>query len=293
MSQSKRWCFTINNYSVAEYESVCGLSASYLVVGKEVGENGTPHLQGFVVFPSNKRIGAVKKLVGNRAHLEVARGTSQQAADYCKKDGDFFEVGVCPESNPGVREKIRWDEVRDNAKKGKFDDIPGDVFIRNYFQLRAIQKDFMVRPSDLDSVCGVWIYGESGVGKSRKARHDYPNSYMKPCNKWWDGFQDEKTVIIDDLDKNHSVLGHHLKIWGDRYAFIAEIKGGARMIRPETIVITSQYSIEDIWSDCETRDALRRRFHVYHMDKRWNPCPNPNPESESLDDILSLLSGDF
>lgn len=122
--------------------------------------------------------------------------------------------------------------------------------------------DYMAPLVELDRCTGIWLTGPSGCGKSRKARVDFPDYYLKAANKWWDGYQDQKNVILEDLGLEHACLGHHLKLWADRYDFIAEVKGSSVRLRPENIVVTSQYRIEDIWQDEATREALKRRFKV-------------------------------
>jgi len=87
------WQFTINNYTNDDLEEVEIVSAqcNYLVYGKEVGENGTPHLQGMLQLKKKKRFSQMKKLL-RRAHFEQCRNPAMLAR-YCKKDGDFVEYG--------------------------------------------------------------------------------------------------------------------------------------------------------------------------------------------------------
>jgi hypothetical protein len=108
MSLAKRWCFTLNNPTGDEKlltsllghaiihdggESIC----SYIVFGEETGAQGTPHLQGYLILRTKRRISFLKDLPGlSRAHWEVARASPKVASDYCKKDGEFHEFGELP-----------------------------------------------------------------------------------------------------------------------------------------------------------------------------------------------------
>lgn len=70
---------------------------------------------------------------------------------------------------------------------------------------------------------------------------------------------------MDDLGTEHECLGQQLKIWSDHYPCILETKGGAMPSLFDWIIVTSQYSIEMIFKEGKTQDALNRRFKVIEM----------------------------
>ncbi len=262
------WCFTLNNYTDAQYEQLRSVECKYLVVGKEVGESGTPHLQGYVYFENALRFDTVKGRLPGEPHIEAQRGSNEQAIAYCKKDAAFEEFGEPPMSQKrkGELNAERWALAKRQAIEGKSEDIDPQIYIQHYSSIRGIMRDHPQDVADADDVTGVWIYGVAGVGKSRYARENYPKAYLKAMNKWWDGYRGEENVILDDVDPSHSTwIGKFIKDWTDRYAFPAEIKGFMIKIRPKKFIITSQYSIDQIWQDEETRAAVSRRCHVIHM----------------------------
>lgn len=258
MSRSRNFTFTQNNYPNTEL--VDNVECKYIIYGKEVGASGTPHLQGFITFRNQKTLkAAIKVLPG--CHVEVAK-TVHAAIEYCKKDGDFTERGDKPmtQAEKGETEQVRWKRVREAAEEGDYDAIPDDIRFKYYKNIEYFNREAS-KQKKLDDTeeDHEWYFGETGTGKSRKAREEHPDAYLKMCNKWWDGYKGEEVVIIEDFDSNHSVLGHHMKIWLDRYPFLAEVKGGTVKIRPKKIIVTSNYEPEAIWQDNTTLLPILRR----------------------------------
>lgn len=107
MSAAKHWCFTINNWTAEDEDRLKELATEvdYIVFGYETGAQGTPHLQGYVVFKSKVRLGICRGLLGGRAHCEIKRGSARQASDYCKKEGLYFEEGALPDTQ-GARSDL-------------------------------------------------------------------------------------------------------------------------------------------------------------------------------------------
>lgn len=275
MSKARDYCFTVNNYTDDHIKLLDEIECKYIVYGKEVGESGTPHLQGYIRFPTPRTISSViKKMPG--AHIEIKRGTCEQAIEYCKKDGAVYERGEAPitPSEKGAGEKRRFKEAFQAAKEGRLDDIPEDIRMRYYQTIKRIHEDHMPKPEPLTELQNEWRYGSTGTGKTRSAQEMYPDAYLKKANtKWWDGYTDQEVVIIDDFDKYHVQLGYELKIWLDHYPFIAERKGSSSMIRPKKIIITSNYHPSEIWDDTKTLDPVLRRVKLIRYGEEEKPKP--------------------
>lgn len=156
--------------------------------------------------------------------------------------------------------------IRDLAKEGKMeqllDEYPKEG-ISAYRTLKQIKFDFAKKPTDLPDVCGIWIHGQSGIGKSFTVRKEHPVFYDKMLNKWWDNYNGEDVVLYEDVDLSSAYLGNFLKRAADRYPFPVEIKNHVTMIRPKIIIVTSQHIPKEIWpNDPELVEAITRRFKM-------------------------------
>lgn len=267
--RSHGWCFTLNNYSEEARSQLLETTCQYIIIGKEIGESGTPHLQGFIQFTTPGKTLVACKKINDQAHWEPTKGSIDQNYDYCSKEGDFEERGTRPMSQKRKGEEGRKsiEERWELAKKGRFEELPPEQ-IKTYEYIHAKFRDV---PKDRDELENIWIYGPSGCGKSRHVRDSYGQFYSKGMNKWWDGYNHEDVVLLDDFDPSHGkFLGYFLKVWADHYAFNAEVKGGMLRVRPKTIIVTSQYEIGACFEESETIQAIQRRFKVVDMSAKFN-----------------------
>lgn len=281
------WCATIyygSSSAPSEDDLLPAIAAikakcSYWIMGRELcPTTHRKHFQCYFEFKVRQRRSTLCRVLA--CHWEAAGGTAESNFVYCTKSGDYA-LGGTPKPDPvvaisagsargGDANAARWKRAREIICNSEtLDDLDDQIFVQHFSAVQSIRKKYMRAKEDLDlpegAQIGIWLHGKSGCGKSRKARADYPGSYMKMCNKWWDGYRGQDTVIIDDFDKEHACLAHHLKIWVDRYAFTSEDKGGADFIRPKVVVVTSNWSPSEIWSDEKDLGPILRRFKVINM----------------------------
>ncbi len=110
VSPAKKWCFTLNNYTEEDISSIDLQFDKYdkIIVGKEIGQMGTPHLQGYIEFKKKLRPSSLKLNKG--IHWEKAKGDLQDNFDYCSKGNDIlFERGM-PKDIKIITKLYDWQE---------------------------------------------------------------------------------------------------------------------------------------------------------------------------------------
>jgi len=263
-TRSRRYVFTWNNYP-AEAEALLKAlfirrNGLYLICGREVGDSGTPHLQGYIHFESTTSFKTLKRELPS-CHIEQAKGNTTENKNYCSKDGDFFELGEAP-LDKGVATKELWKKLLAAAKEGNWQWIQEQhprLWILHNTKFMSLREPKSLVMNDIQNE---WWYGATGTGKSRLAWEKYGSiCFQKMLNKWWDGYDMEPVVIIEEWSPKNDVTSSALKIWADRYPFTAQIKGGVlQKIRPQKIIVISNYRLSDCFGDSRDLEPIARRF---------------------------------
>lgn len=242
-------------------------------VGSISGDEGTlsrvyggfEHWQVIAYFKSRIRLATVKSIFGQSVHAEPTRSDAAEA--YVWKDetavvGTRFSFGTKPRSRCNDKD---WASIKSAAQHGRLDDIPPDVYCRNYNTLKRIAVDHMAPVAIERTIVVYW--GTTGVGKSRLAWEQaglqaYPKD---PRSKFWDGYSNQPNVVIDEFRGGIDIS--HILRWFDRYPVIVEVKGSSTVLSANKIWITSNLHPRLWYPDIDglTFDALMRRLKVYEM----------------------------
>ena len=232
--QGRYWLLTIPQHEFVPYLPP---DLAYIKGQLEQGsETGYLHWQVVVAFNNKVTLHKVKQVFGDGLHGQLTR--SSAANDYVFKDdtaieGTRFEMGKLKMKRNCAAD---WDAVVDSVKRGRFDEVPSDILVRNYGNLKKIHVDSLQPVACEKQVFVYW--GATGTGKSKRAWEEATfDAYPKdPNSKFWDGYRGQESVVIDEFRGAISIS--HMLRWLDRYPTIVEIKGSSCVLNAKRIWIT-------------------------------------------------------
>jgi len=224
-----------------------GDKCRYMCFGRELcPSTGREHWQGFVVFNRTVRIPAAKRsiVVGDgECHLETRRGTRREARDYCAKDGEFRE----------------WGELELHSTKELFE--KSITYIKEHNPMfycryhRGLEKLKADKGAAWRNVEVIYLWGDAGVGKTRRVMEMDDVYKIDPPYKWWDGYEGQSILLIDDYTMGATDRGYLLNLL-DGYRMRLETKGGHTWALWTKVYMTSN------WEPEKDKALLRRITEV-------------------------------
>lgn len=277
----RNWCATINNYTREEFLYLSqpqeNTRIKYMVFQQEVGKEGTPHLQCYLEMTNPASMRAVKKALGtDRVHLERRMAPSNiTAIEYCKK----------AESREPETEPVEWGEPCPN-KPGKRNDIEHvrqmikdgasrvDV-IESGANLAALKygeyiRPYVIPPRSHNPVC-VWIYGESGCGKSHLAYRIAGDAPCTMSDMQWPGtgYDGHQTVVVNNFEEDKIECGRFNEFL-DKWPLWIAAKGKMKQLTARVYIITTvmppqaHYAYSPKYAEFVRR--LDEYVHPVHLD---------------------------
>jgi len=201
-------------------------------------------------------------------HLERRKGSREQARNYCLKldsaiPNTLIEIGTF-QTQQGRRSDILI--IKEKIKEGKQLDKIILEDCKNYQSIRIAEKlyEYSYAPRNPNNPPKIrWYYGITGSGKTRSVYDEFKTEEIYPSfsYRWWNGYYQQKCILIDDMRKDYAKFHILLKLL-DRYPHIVEIKGGTTHINSPHIIITSSYHPKDLYDTREDINQLLRRINT-------------------------------
>lgn len=281
------WNNPADNWLTILKEWAVDRDKGWAVGQREVSSSGTPHIQFVLWFKGKGSLKALKELHPAIHGDGKVGGAAQDCIKYCgpEKNGDKekqgtvvpgtqFEFGKKPRLEGD--NKNRYGDALEHVKAGNLLGVEPEILIKNLGNLYALSGLFK-QAEGSESCRGLWIYGPPECGKSHYARTNWDPSqtFIKEPTEWWCGYNGEKVVLLEDLDKCNQNLGGELKLWGDKWPYYGRVKGKPKVpTRHELLIITSNYTPDGLaerfkWDEIMVQ-AIKRRFKFIYIDGKRN-----------------------
>lgn len=276
-SRTRGWSLVKNNYDDKDFTHLYNhkWKTKYVVIGFEEGEKEkTPHLQCYVYWDAAKSFSSMKKEFYSW-HIEAAVSSAEKNREYCIKEGKFFEKGEMPKQGKRTDLEEIAEAIDDGADMYDISRMWKSQYIRYH---RGIEKYRAIGFGDrTEPPTVLWYWGESGSGKTREATSS-ASFYMKDGTHWWDGYEQQETIVIDDFDGRWPF--RDLLRLLDRYPYQGQYKGGYVKINSSQIIITCEYPPEHFWVHTELAQILRRITQVKKFGTGTEVSGNTMPTQE-------------
>jgi len=215
--------------------------------------------------------------LGGAPHVEASR--SEAAIAYCHKDDTRvhgpYEFG---ERSKSIRRGQRTDlataieDIRAGRSIADVADRNAVTWVRNSRGLTSL-KYSLIRPRDRAIAPTIKIYiGPTGSGKTKRAT-DYAGDaevYTKdPNTKWWDGYEGQKLILIDEWIGSEGIPPTQLLRICDRYELRVETKGGYIQMAGTTILVTSTREVREWYQDGRSREWSEKQDDFMRRVNEW------------------------
>jgi len=157
-----------------------------------------------------------------------------------------------------------------------------EIWVKYNRSLRLYKT--LITPKRNHEVEVIVIQGPTGTGKSKYAQDNYPDAYWKQRSIWWDGYENDETVVIDEF---YGWIPYDtlLRIC-DRYPLLVETKGGQIQFTAKRIIITSN-SVPNNWYKNVYFDSFVRRVSKWLVFPQWGERQSYTDYSQAISKFVN------
>lgn len=291
-TQSRSYQITINNPEEKGIDDerinkiIANSKVRFACYAHEIGEQGTPHIHLYVLFPSPRRFSTIKKKFPG-AHIEKTYGSIKDNIDYIKKEGKFSDTNKAETKVVGSYREFGEVPTKDSPNFSDMEEVVKlleegysvtdiiEEFPKYAFKINsieAVKQAFLAKKyrETMRAVEVTYKFGATGTGKTKSIFKEYApenvcriTSYSKNGTKF-DSYKSENVLVFEEYASQIPI--EELLVYLDIYPLMLPARYADKTACYTKIIITSnlplnaQYVAEQ-HSKPETYAAFIRRIN--------------------------------